>query len=228
MYLLSGTSDQNIPSLLSNFRSEEKPYIQIAEDVESQSFARENDGHRHINTDLLDLDTIQLENSQTETISYDGKMNENHKQDMKSPTSTYVVQEEENNDDDDSVEVIDFGRLQFDETDVSEYDITVQTLSESYKDKNRKVVSFFDFAGQFAYYACHHIYFSPNNFYILVIDITKKLNDVVYNDSEPSDPKDRIKGSVYSKWTYLGNVISRFFKLLLAATRISAKPLDNL
>ncbi|XP_062593777.1 uncharacterized protein LOC134255284 [Saccostrea cucullata] len=57
-------------------------------------------------------------------------------------------------------------------------------------------VSMLDFAGQLAYYACHQIYVTPKAFFILVLDMTKKFDDVV--DQE----KDNQEGSIFSVWTY--------------------------
>ncbi|XP_061187316.1 uncharacterized protein LOC133195479 isoform X2 [Saccostrea echinata] len=57
-------------------------------------------------------------------------------------------------------------------------------------------VSMLDFAGQLAYYACHQIYVTPKAFFILVLDMTKRFEDVV--DRE----KDNQEGSVFSTWTY--------------------------
>ncbi|XP_062620702.1 uncharacterized protein LOC134282311 [Saccostrea cucullata] len=57
-------------------------------------------------------------------------------------------------------------------------------------------VSMLDFAGQLAYYACHQIYVTPKAFFILVLDMTKKFEDVV--DQE----KDNQDGSIFSVWTY--------------------------
>ncbi|XP_062595426.1 uncharacterized protein LOC134256772 [Saccostrea cucullata] len=57
-------------------------------------------------------------------------------------------------------------------------------------------VSMFDFAGQLAYYACHQIYFTPNAFFILVLDLTQRFEDVV------STEKNNQEGSIFSSWTY--------------------------
>ncbi|XP_062593388.1 uncharacterized protein LOC134254867 [Saccostrea cucullata] len=57
-------------------------------------------------------------------------------------------------------------------------------------------VSMLDFAGQLAYYACHQIYVTPKAFFILVLDMTKKFEDVI--DKE----KDNQEGSIFSAWTY--------------------------
>ncbi|XP_062612920.1 uncharacterized protein LOC134274677 [Saccostrea cucullata] len=70
-------------------------------------------------------------------------------------------------------------------------------------------VSMLDFAGQLAYYACHQIYVTPKAFFILVLDMTKKFEDVV------SKEKDNQEGSIFSVWTYkgkTGKVISRYYK----------------
>ncbi|XP_061187271.1 uncharacterized protein LOC133195444 [Saccostrea echinata] len=56
-------------------------------------------------------------------------------------------------------------------------------------------VSMLDFAGQLAYYACHQIYVTPKAFFILVLDMTKRFEDVV------SKEKDNQEGSIFSVWT---------------------------
>ncbi|XP_062577537.1 uncharacterized protein LOC134239376, partial [Saccostrea cucullata] len=54
-----------------------------------------------------------------------------------------------------------------------------------------------DFAGQFAYYACHQIYMRSSAFYILVMDMTKSFEEVVFGEEEEDQ-----KGSVFSTWKY--------------------------
>ncbi|XP_062569600.1 uncharacterized protein LOC134231631, partial [Saccostrea cucullata] len=56
-------------------------------------------------------------------------------------------------------------------------------------------VSMLDFAGQLAYYACHQIYVTPKAFFILVLDMTKRFEDVV--DKERHNQE----GSIFSVWT---------------------------
>lgn len=63
--------------------------------------------------------------------------------------------------------------------------------------ENFKLLSLLDFAGQSAYYACHHIFFSPRAFYILVVDMSKGLDDVAEKACERQD-------LIYSHWTYAG------------------------
>nr|XP_022291998.1 uncharacterized protein LOC111103214 isoform X2 [Crassostrea virginica] len=60
---------------------------------------------------------------------------------------------------------------------------------------NLKMLSLLDFSGHSAYYACHHIFFSPRTFYILVVDMTKKLDSV-------ADEASIVNDLIYSNWTY--------------------------
>ncbi|XP_061180613.1 uncharacterized protein LOC133189227 [Saccostrea echinata] len=63
--------------------------------------------------------------------------------------------------------------------------------------KNReKLISVTDFGGQCSYYACHQIYLTRRAFYILVIDMSKGLEEKV--DSTRLDAN----GSIYEDWTY--------------------------
>jgi GTPase SAR1 family protein len=64
--------------------------------------------------------------------------------------------------------------------------------------ENYPTVSVLDFAGQLAYYACHQIYITPKVFFILVLDMTKKFEDIV------STEKNNQEGSIFSAWTYKG------------------------
>ena len=65
---------------------------------------------------------------------------------------------------------------------------------------NLKMLTLLDFAGHSAYYACHHIFFSPRAFFILVVDMTKDLRSV----ATEACPK---KGLIYSDWTYAGRLL---------------------
>ncbi|XP_055999742.1 uncharacterized protein LOC125656545 [Ostrea edulis] len=62
-------------------------------------------------------------------------------------------------------------------------------------DKPVKTISLLDFAGQDAYYACHHIFLSPRSFYILVTDMSKELTEKPANALQTKD-------LVYSDWTH--------------------------
>lgn len=67
----------------------------------------------------------------------------------------------------------------------------------SANESNLKVLSLLDFAGQSAYYACHHIFFSPRAFYILVVDMSVDLNSQAVKACDQ-------KELIYSDWTYAG------------------------
>ncbi|XP_062580397.1 probable serine/threonine-protein kinase pats1 [Saccostrea cucullata] len=59
-----------------------------------------------------------------------------------------------------------------------------------------KTLTFFDFGGQCAYYACHQIYLTRRAFYVVVVDASKRLDQKV--DKKVCDQD----GSVFSGWTY--------------------------
>ena len=65
-----------------------------------------------------------------------------------------------------------------------------------------KMLSFLDFAGQSAYYACHHIFYSPRAFFVLVVDMTKELNSLA---TEACMRKEK-EFLIYSNWTYAGKL----------------------
>ena len=75
------------------------------------------------------------------------------------------------------------------------YDLNDCTASVN--TNNLKMLSLLDFAGHSAYYACHHIFFSPRAVFILVVDMTKELSSVA---SEACKDQNLI----YSDWTYEG------------------------
>nr|XP_022316477.1 uncharacterized protein LOC111120097 [Crassostrea virginica] len=60
---------------------------------------------------------------------------------------------------------------------------------------NLKMLSLLDFAGHSAYYACHHIFFSPRAVFILVVDMTKELSSVAIEACKEQN-------LIYSDWTY--------------------------
>ncbi|XP_062599585.1 probable serine/threonine-protein kinase pats1 [Saccostrea cucullata] len=56
-----------------------------------------------------------------------------------------------------------------------------------------------DFAGQVAYYACHQVYLSRRAFYIVVIDISKGLEEEVrHYDTDRHNPEE----SLFHSWKY--------------------------
>ncbi|XP_062600549.1 probable serine/threonine-protein kinase pats1 [Saccostrea cucullata] len=68
--------------------------------------------------------------------------------------------------------------------------------TENDADTFEKTLTFFDFGGQCAYYACHQIYLTRRAFYILVMDASKRLDQVV--DNAVCDQAD----TAFSGWTY--------------------------
>lgn len=63
----------------------------------------------------------------------------------------------------------------------------------------RKTITFLDFAGQNIYYAFQQIYFSPESFFILVVDMRKDPKHLCENDD--------MCCSRFNSWTYKGNEI---------------------
>lgn len=60
-------------------------------------------------------------------------------------------------------------------------------------------ITFLDFAGQKIYYSYHQIYLSPGTFYILVVDMTKQLDEIV------EVPENDEQGCTrFESWTYKG------------------------
>ncbi|XP_062586236.1 uncharacterized protein LOC134247844 [Saccostrea cucullata] len=59
-----------------------------------------------------------------------------------------------------------------------------------------RTLTFFDFGGQCAYYACHQIYLTRRAFYVVVVDASKRLDQKV--DKKVCDQD----GSLFSGWTY--------------------------
>ncbi|XP_062587827.1 probable serine/threonine-protein kinase pats1 [Saccostrea cucullata] len=64
---------------------------------------------------------------------------------------------------------------------------------------DNKLISMTDFAGQVAYYACHQVYLSRRAFYIVVVDMSKNLNEICrLYDTDRHNPA----GSLFHSWTY--------------------------
>ncbi|XP_061192122.1 uncharacterized protein LOC133200321 [Saccostrea echinata] len=56
--------------------------------------------------------------------------------------------------------------------------------------QGKQIISMTDFAGQVAYYACHQIYLSRRAFYLVVMDMSKGLDEVVHTqDTDRHNPK---------------------------------------
>lgn len=63
----------------------------------------------------------------------------------------------------------------------------------------RPRITFLDFAGQSMYYAFHQIFLRPSSCSILVVDMTKSLDKVDYQDENEKEC------SQFASWTYKGN-----------------------
>lgn len=92
-------------------------------------------------------------------------------------------------------------------------------------------VTFLDFAGQSMYYAFHQIFLSPKTFYILVVDMTKRLEDKV---EEHLDRKGKAPGkheklcSRFQSWEYKGNALNNhlLFRFLIMDIKINFGTLE--
>lgn len=78
--------------------------------------------------------------------------------------------------------------------------LNIENYTTTVNEKIFMGMSLLDFAGQSAYYACHHIFFSPRVFFILVIDMSKGLNDLARQACKETD-------LIYSNWTYAGTTM---------------------
>lgn len=106
----------------------------------------------------------------------------------------------------DTISIADI-KIESDCGDISHCDsIDFSDCVASTNENSLKVLSLLDFAGQSAYYACHHIFFSPRAFYILVVDMSKDLK------SHADRACDK-EGFIYSDWTYAGRQITQSIKL---------------
>jgi hypothetical protein len=65
----------------------------------------------------------------------------------------------------------------------------------------QKTLSMFDFGGQCAYYACHQIYLTRRAFYMVVVDASKHLRQVV--NKKVCNQKD----TMFAGWSYGGEVL---------------------
>ncbi|XP_061185845.1 uncharacterized protein LOC133193949 [Saccostrea echinata] len=69
-------------------------------------------------------------------------------------------------------------------------------VSKNFSEDPEKRITMLDFAGQCAYYASHQIFLSPRAFFILVLNMEKKLDDKV--GKEVCSQKD----SIFNGWTH--------------------------
>lgn len=64
-------------------------------------------------------------------------------------------------------------------------------------------ITFLDFGGQSMYYAFHQIYLSPKTFYILVLDMSKSLDEKVHVTEDTC-------GGQFESWTYKGMLLDLY------------------
>ncbi|XP_062577372.1 uncharacterized protein LOC134239226 [Saccostrea cucullata] len=69
-------------------------------------------------------------------------------------------------------------------------------VSKDASDDPEKKITMIDFAGQCSYYSSHQIFLSPRAFFILVLNMKKKLLEKVGKEVCSQ------KGSIYEGWTY--------------------------
>ncbi|XP_062620932.1 uncharacterized protein LOC134282544 [Saccostrea cucullata] len=75
----------------------------------------------------------------------------------------------------------------------------IQSNKTSNSTDGRQLISMTDFAGQVAYYACHQIYLSRRAFYLVVVDMSKELEEkAISYDSDRHNPI----GSLFHDWTF--------------------------
>lgn len=112
---------------------------------------------------------------------------------IKSSSETYQKQDEEieKNADNDDIEEYAISKIK---------DAVNELLNEH---DLRPRITFLDFAGQSMYYAFHQIFLRPKSCSILVVDMTKRLDDKV--DVKNKDEKDC---SLFVSWRYRGNKLT--------------------
>lgn len=128
--------------------------------------------------------TNSAENKETPTL-------EPHK--IQSSSETYQKQNEEieKNAENDNIEEYAISKIK---------DAVNELLNEH---DLRPRITFLDFAGQSMYYAFHQIFLRPKSCSILVVDMTKRLDDKV--DVKNKDEKDC---SLFASWRYRGNKLT--------------------
>lgn len=89
----------------------------------------------------------------------------------------------------------------------------IENYTASVNEENLMMLSLLDFAGHSAYYACHHIFCSPRVFFILVVDMSKDLNDLATQACKETD-------LIYSSWTYAGTNNALLYPHFLKKLRV--------
>ena len=162
----------------------EKASFSVLQDVIEEEFPNQNNAINTIQTQLTDDQNDLPISSEPFSIS------EIIDIDIDSDFSHEIIHE-----DSQSIQAAN----NFTVTDDAKQPVGINDCNPSVNEKDLKMLSLLDFAGQSAYYACHHIFFSPRAFFILVIDMTKKLTDVATEAC-------REENLIYSNWTYAGKL----------------------
>lgn len=89
-----------------------------------------------------------------------------------------------------------------DTNDISRYNFSQDTLKviketfrgsarhESGSSEKTGFISMWDFAGQFIFYATHQVFLTPRAVYILVVDLSKSLDDFIVDEEFPLDSEE--------------------------------------
>ncbi|XP_062567614.1 uncharacterized protein LOC134229840 [Saccostrea cucullata] len=110
--------------------------------------------------------------------------------------------------------------------------------NESYN----KIISFFDFGGQYIFYASHQIYMRPEAFYILVVDISKSFDEKVHKTESTDEEIEFAHMTYFGKinfvclllieyyifWLKSINAVSTEAPLILVATHAEEKSKDDI
>ena len=152
-------------------------------------------------------DDITSKDLNLQTVQIDIEEHENSDDGIDSECLTSLLDDNEDNDKDDS-DREDHGDNQkhedHEDTFQVETNIEITSIMDavhklSKESNERKTITFLDFAGQDIYYAFHQIYFSPESFFILVVDMRKDPKHLCENDD--------MCYSRFNSWTYKGNEI---------------------
>lgn len=76
-------------------------------------------------------------------------------------------------------------------------------MNLSRENRRHPRITFLDFGGQSMYYAFHQIYLSPKTFYILVLDMSKSLDEKVHVTEDTC-------GGQFESWTYKGMLLNLY------------------
>lgn len=110
---------------------------------------------------------------------------------------------------------------------IDECNVDLSNYLASVNINNFKMLSILDFAGHSAYYACHHIFYSPRAVFILVVDMTKDFKNVATEACRKSE-----ECLIYSNWTYAGNLLDlttmlKYTYNIICETHLTVLPILN-